>query len=163
MADTEIVFDNGAVAHIFTGWHLPDTAHATTVQNARMICSDGMFDIGLDTPGLHEIHPDGIFEVNPLFKNFEKDGTVTGYGISSPGRIYQKFLANHNGKLDAEVKKQMLTPTALGFYTSLVLEGAEESLKKGTAVDGVTRGPAIDLKALLVRELGQDALKQYGY
>lgn len=163
MADTEIVFDNGAVAHIFTGWHLPDTAHANTVQSARMICSDGMFDIGLDTPGLHEIHPDGIFEVNPLFKNFEKDGTVTGYGISSPGRIYQKFLANHNGKLDDAVRKQMMTPTALGFYTSLVLEGAEESLKKGTAVDGVTRGPSIDLKALLVRELGQDALKQYGY
>lgn len=164
MVDTEIVFENGAVAQIFTGWHLPNTAHATTVQNARMICSDGMFDIGLDKPGLHELHPDGIFEVNPLFKNFEKDGTVTGYGISSPGRIYQKFLANHNGKLDDAVKAQMMTPTALGFYTSLVLEGAEESLKKGTQIaDGVTRGPAIDLKALLTRELGPTALAEYGY
>ena len=118
----------------------------------------------LDTPGLHEIHPDGIFEVNPLFKNFEKDGLVTGYGISSPGRLYQKFLAGRNGKLAPEVRDQMMTATALGFYTSLVLEGAEESLRKGQEIaDGVTRGITVDLKALLARELGQGALAEYGY
>jgi len=164
MVDTEIVFDNGAVAHIFTGWHLPNTAHATTVQSSRMICSDGMFDIGLDTPGLHEIHPTASSKVNPLFKNFEKDGLVTGYGISSPGRLYQKFLAGRNGKLAPEVRDQMMTATALGFYTSLVLEGAEESLRKGKDIaDGVTRGITVDLKALLARELGQGALAEYGY
>ena len=55
-------------------------------------------------------------------------------------------------------------PTALGFYTSLVLQGAEESLAKGTQIaDGVTRGIAVDLKAMLTRELGQEALAEYGY
>ncbi|NLF92245.1 MAG: Gfo/Idh/MocA family oxidoreductase [Oligosphaeraceae bacterium] len=164
LCDTEIIFANGAVAHIITGWHLPNTAHATTVQSSRMICSEAMFDLGIDTPGLHELHPDGIFEVNPLFKNFEKDGTVTGYGISSPGRIYQKFIANHNGQLTAKVREQMMNPTSLGFYTSLVLQGAEESLSQGKPIaDGVTRGVSIDLKALLSRELGSEALSEYGY
>lgn len=164
LCDTEILFDNGATAHIITGWHLPNTAHATTVQSSRMICSEAMFDLNIDQPGLHELHPDGIFEVNPLFKNFEKDGMVTGYGISSPGRLYQKFLAARNGRLDAHVREQMMTPTALGFYTSLVLEGAEESLAKGSLVaEGVTRGVSIDLKGLLARELGQAALAEYGY
>jgi len=164
LCDTEIIFANGAVAHIITGWHLPNTAHATTVQSSRMICSEAMFDLDLDTPGLHELHQDGIFEVNPLFKNFEKDGTVTGYGISSPGRIYQKFIANHNGQLSAKVREQMMNPTSLGFYTSLVLQGAEESLAQGKSIaDGVTRGISIDLKELLVRELGAEALNEYGY
>lgn len=164
LVSTEITFENGAIATIHTGWHLPNTAHATTVQSARIICSDGMLDINLDTPGLHEIHPDGIFEVNPLFRNFEKDGLVTGYGISSPGRIYQKFLANRNGKLPEDIKQAMYTPTELGFYTSLVLEGAELSLKKGTqTAPGVTKGKDVDLLQLLKEQLGEDAVKQYGY
>ena len=74
LVDTEILFASGAVAHILTGWALPNTAWATTVQSSRLICSDGLIDLGLDTPGLREIHRDGVFEVNPLFRNFEKDG-----------------------------------------------------------------------------------------
>ncbi len=164
LCDTEIIFANGAVAHIITGWHLPNTAHALTVQSSRMVCSEGMFDLNIDTPGLHELHPEGIFEINPLFRNFEKDGTVTGYGISSPGRIFQKFIAHHNGQLTEEIRHQMMNPTALGFYTSLVLQGAEESLAQGKPIaEGVTRGVSIDLKALLVRELGEEALTEYGY
>jgi len=164
LVDTEIRFRNGATAHIITGWHLPNTAHATTVQSGRMICSEGLFDLGLDTPGYYELHSDGLRQINPLFKTFEKDGTVTGYGISSPGRIYQKILAARNGRLDAKVRAQMATPAELGFYTSLVLEGAERSLAEGHAVaKGVTAGPAVDLKALLVRELGAAAATEYGY
>ena len=164
MVDTEIRFRNGATAHIITGWHLPNTAHATTVQSSRMICSEGMLDLGLDTPGYYEIHADGLFQVNPLFKNFEKDGTVTGYGISSPGRLYQKILADRNGTLDAQVREQMMSATALGFYTSLVLEGAELSLDQGAEIaPGVTQGATIDLRALLVSELGEAAAGEYGY
>jgi predicted dehydrogenase len=164
LVDTEIRFQNGATAHIITGWHLPNTAHATTVQESRMVCSNGMFDLGLDTPGYYEIHDEGIFQVNPLFKNFEKDGTVTGYGIASPGRIYQKFLAERNGTLDPEIRKGMMTAAELGFYTSLVLEGAEESLQQGAEIaPGVTGGKTVDLKGLLVRELGADVASQYGY
>jgi hypothetical protein len=164
MVDTEIRFRNGATAHIITGWHLPNTAHATTVQSGRMICSEGMFDLGLDAPGYYELHADGLRQINPLFKNFEKDGSVTGYGISSPGRIYQRILASRNGRLDATVREQMASATALGFYTSLVLEGAERSLAQGREVArGVTGGAPVDLRTLLVDALGATAAADYGY
>jgi predicted dehydrogenase len=164
LCDTEILFANGAAAHIVTGWHLPNSAHATTVQSSRMICSQGLFDLGLDTPGYYEIHADGLFQVNPLFKNFEKDGTVTGYGISSPGRIYQKFLANRNGSLAEAVRADMMTATALGFYTSAVLEAAERSLELGQPIAaGVTQGVSVDLRSLVAEQLGAAAAAEYGY
>jgi hypothetical protein len=101
--------------------------------------------------------------VNPLFKNFEKDGTVTGYGITSPGRLYQKFLAGRNGALADEVRADMMTPTALGFYTSAVLEAAEKSLELGSSIaEGVTQGKVVDLTALVREQLGDDA-DAYGY
>jgi len=163
LVDTEIRFKNGATAHILTGWHLPNTAHATTVQNSRMICSEGLIDLGLDTPGFYEMHAEGLFQVNPLFKNFEKDGTVTGYGISSPGRMYQKFLAAQRGELNDEIRASMMTPMELGFYTALVLEGAEASLDAGSEIaDGVVAGGPVDLKALVTHELGAEAVNTYG-
>src|SRR6185369_12137886 len=61
LVDTEIQFESGALAHILTGWALPNSAWATTVQSARLICSDGLLDLGLDTPGLREVHRDGMF------------------------------------------------------------------------------------------------------
>ncbi len=162
LCDTEIRFENGAIAHVITGWHLPNSAHALTVQSSRMICTDGLIDLGLDRPGLHEIHPDGIFEINPLFRNFEKDGTVTGYGMSSPGRIYQKFLANRNGELDRSIREQMMTPIELGFYTSLVLEAAELSLARGREVaDGAVQGAPVDCRQLRVEQLGEAAAAEY--
>lgn len=164
LVDTEILFDNGAVAHIVTGWHLPNTAHALTVQSSRLICSDGMIDLGLDAPGYYELHEERLVQVNPLFKNFEKDGTVTGYGISSPGRFYQKFLAARNGSLDAAVREQMMTASELGFYTTVVLAGAEESLANGeTIADGVTAGKSVNLGPLVARDLGAAAAAEYGF
>ena len=164
MVDTEIRFENGGTAHVITGWHLPNTAHAPTVQSGRIICSEGMVDLGLDTPGYRELHADALAELNPLFRNFEKDGTVTGYGLSCPGRFYQKFLAAHNGLLSDEDRADMMTPTELGLYTTLVLQGADESLANGIeAAEGVTAGAAVDLADLLRREVGRDAASTYGY
>ena len=110
LVDTEILFETGAQAHIITGWALPNTAESKTVQSSRIICSDGLIDLGLDTPGLREVHAEGILEVNPLFRNFEKDKTVTGYGISSPGRLYQQILAMRNGKLSAAEREAAFHP-----------------------------------------------------
>lgn len=108
-----------------------------------------MIDLGLDTPGLREIHRDGIFEVNPLCRNFEKDGSVTGYGISSPGRLYQQILAHRCGKFSADEVKAANDPMTLGFYTTLVLEGAEKSLSAGEKMNaGATIGAEVDLSAL---------------
>jgi predicted dehydrogenase len=163
LVDTEIRFDTGAVAHVVTGWALPNPAHSITAQSGRIICSDGLIDLGLDTPGLREIHAEGILEVNPLFRNFEKDMTVTGYGISSPGRLYQQMLAMRNGTLSAADHKAAFSPVALGFYTTMVLEGAEQSLAEGRkSGSGVTLGAAVDLRELVVEQLGGGAAKEYG-
>ena len=162
LVDTEILFDTGAQAHIITGWALPNTAESITVQSSRIICSDGMIDLGLDTPGLRETHAEGILEVNPLFRNFEKDKTVTGYGISSPGRLYQQILALRNGKLSAAERAAASDPMILGFYTTLVLEGAEKSLAEGRKITGgATLGQPVDLRQLAVRQLGAGPAKAY--
>ncbi|NOX54946.1 MAG: Gfo/Idh/MocA family oxidoreductase [Planctomycetes bacterium] len=160
--DTEIRFENGAIAHIITGWHLPDTAYSTTVQSARMICTDGLIDFSIDRPGYFEVHADGIFEVNPLFKNFEKDGTVTGYGMTSPGRLLQKILAFRAGRLSDAERSRLADPMELGFYTTLVCAGAHESLQRGQRVaDGVTEGAPVDLRELLIRQLGTERAGRY--
>jgi hypothetical protein len=58
----------------------------------------------------------------------------------------------------------MLTNTELGFYTTLVCEGAEESLELGGEIaDGVTEGTTVDLAELTVRQIGSDAAQAYGY
>jgi predicted dehydrogenase len=162
LVDTEILFESGAQAHIITGWALPNTAESITVQSSRIICSDGMIDLGLDTPGLRETHAEGILEVNPLFRNFEKDKTVTGYGISSPGRLYQQILALRNGKLSTAERAAASDPMILGFYTTLVLEGAEKSLAEGRKLpSGATLGPPVDLRQLAIRQLGAGPAKAY--
>jgi predicted dehydrogenase len=163
LVDTEIRFASGALAHVITGWALPNTAWSTTVQSSRIICSDGLIDLGLDTPGLREIHAEGIFEVNPLFRNFEKDNTVTGYGMSSPGRFYRQILAARNGKLSQTEREAAFTPMAMGFFTTLVLEGAEKSLAEGKKMEsGATLGAAVDLRVLVTQQLGAAAANQYG-
>jgi predicted dehydrogenase len=163
LVDTEIVFENGAVAHILTGWALPNTAWSTTVQSARLICSEGLIDLNLDTPGLRELHSTALTEINPLFRNFEADNSVTGYGISSPGKLYEQILSHRNGRLSPEGSSLALSPLALGFYTTLILEGAEKSLAEGAKpATGVTAGTTIDLRQLAAQELGTSALKTYG-
>ena len=162
LVDTEIVFASGAVAHIITGWAVPNSAPAPTVQSSRIICSDGVIDLNLDSPGLREIHDDGIFEVNPLFRNFEKDKTVTGYGVSNPGRLYQHALALRNGKLSAAERDSLFSPTSLGFYTTLVLEAGEQSLAEGGKIaEGVTCGTTVDLRRLVTEQLGTSAAREY--
>ena len=102
-------------------------------------------------------------EINPLFRNFEKDQTVTGYGMTSPGRLYQQILAARNGQLSAAAAAAAAHPMALGFYTTLVLEGAEQSLALGRQMPGgVTLGPDVDLRQWTAAQLGADAARSYG-
>ena len=163
LVDTEILFRSGAVAHILTGWALPNAAWSTTVQSGRLICSDGLIDLGLDAPGLREIHAEGITEVNPLFRNFESDGTVSGYGIRGPGRLYRQMLAWRNGQVSTAERDASMSPMALGFHTTLVLEAAEKSLLEGERLaSGATLGAAVDLAALVVEQLGASAAREYG-
>jgi hypothetical protein len=158
MCDTEIRFENGGVAHILTGWHLPDGAHATTVQSARLICANGMVDLGLDTPGYREIAGEGIQERNPLFRNFEPDGSVSGYGISRPGRLYQKLLRFRRGEMPAEERAAMLDPVELGFWTTVILQAAQQGLAlAGGPESGATVGTEVGVRDLIRAELGDAA------
>jgi len=161
LVDTEILFATGAVGHILAGWALPNSAWSTTVQSGRLICSEGLLDLGLDTPGLREIHADGMCEVNPLFRNFEQDNTVTGYGISSPGRLYQQMLAWRNGALSAPEREAASTPMALGFHATLVLEAAEQSLDEGKRLPtGATMGKTMDLREFVEKQIGLAAAQE---
>jgi predicted dehydrogenase len=163
LVDTEILFNTGATAHVITGWALPNSAWSLTVQSGRLICSDGLLDLGLDTPGLREIHGDGLAEVNPLFRNFEKDGSVTGYGISNPGGMYQRILFLRNGILPAAEREAAATPMMLGLYTTVVLEAAERSLSEGQRLaSGATLGKAIELGTLAREQIGEAAANEYG-
>lgn len=163
LVDTEIGMENGGVAHIVTGWHLPNSAHSLTVQESRMICTDGLLDLGIDTPGYREIHAEGLFEVNPLYKNFDSSGMVSGYAIDNPGRLLRKILAARRGELDDKARAAMLDPIELGFFTTAVLQAAEESLARGAAVaKGVVAGTPVRIADLLRRELGQAAAVTYG-
>ncbi len=149
LVDTEIMFDNGGVCHIITGWALPNTAHATTVQSGRIIGSEGLLDLQLDMPGYHEILDDGIFERNPLFRNYESDGSVSGYGMTSPGRIIRDIIRFRDGKMSNEEYKKSLSPFTSGFYTTVVCEAAHLSLSQGEKNNCVTVGKEIQINKLI--------------
>ena len=162
LVDTEILFENGGVCHIITGWAIPNSAHAFTVQSARIIGSEGLLDMHLDMPGYHEILADGIFERNPLFRNFESNGMVSGYGMSSPGKIIENIIRFRNSQFSKEEVETLLDPFSLGFYTSLVCEGAHRSLETGVATaEGGMTGKNVNLKELLESEIGKMASEKY--
>ena len=82
--------------------------------------------------------------------------------ISSPGRLYQQILALRNGKLSAAERVAASDPMTLGFYTTLVLEGAEKSLAEGKKLpSGATLGQPVDLRQLAIRQLGAGPAKAY--
>jgi len=108
-------------------------------------------------PGYHEVIAGGIFERNPLFRNFESNGMVSGYGISSPGKIIENMIRFRNARLSKEETEKLMDPFSLGFYTSLVCEGAHRSLKAGVQrAEGVVTGKSVILKELLEGELGKN-------
>jgi predicted dehydrogenase len=162
LVDTEILFENGGVCHIITGWAIPNTAHALTVQSARIIGSEGLLDLNLDMPGYHEILADGIFERNPMFRNFESNGLVSGYGMRSPGQIIENILRFRNSRIPKEELDRLMDPFSLGFFTSLVCEGAHRSLENAViSKEGVVMGNPITLKDLLKQEIGEKASSYY--
>jgi hypothetical protein len=55
-----------------------------------------------------------------------------------------------------------LSPMTAGFYTTLVLEGAEKSLAQGTTPgNGATLGATMDLWSLADQQLGTATAAQY--
>ncbi len=156
LCDTEIQFESGGLAHIVTGWHLPNTAHALTVQSSRIICTDGVIDLELDAMGCREIVTEGIRERNPLFCNFQADGLVTGYGMSHPGRLLQVIQRHRDGDLENEEYARMMGALQLGYWATVVCTAAHQSLAAGQRNDrGVISGADVDIPDLLQKLLGE--------
>ena len=65
------------------------------------------------------------------------------------------MLALRNGTLSTDELEAACSPVTLGFYTTLVLEGAEKSLAEGNNLSsGAMVGAGIDLRQLLLKEIG---------
>lgn len=157
LCDTQIHLENGAVAHLITGWHLPNTAHSITTGDGRLICTDGQLDIPFDTGGNRELTHQGIAWRNALFLTHHADGRVSGYGVEHPGRLYQALAAHRAGAMSEADRQQMLDPIETGFWTTAILEAAEQSLDRGKRHAGVVEGEPVDLPAMLRDRLGDVA------
>ena len=163
LCDTEVTFESGGIAHIITGWHLPNTAHATTVQSSRIVCTDGLIDLNLDSSGFRETSTEGIRELNPLFCNFHSDGMVSGYGMAYPGELYECILRHRDQDMDEDEYVAMMSALQLGYWATVVCECAHKSLDRGSCSDtGVVSGVEVDIAAFLSQELGE-AMNRYGY
>jgi hypothetical protein len=162
LIDTEILFEEGALCHIISGWALPDPANGLTVQTARLIFTDCMLDLWQEHYGYHEVTALGIDDRNILFRNFEEKGLVSGFGMDCPGKIIANILRFRNGKIGAAEKEEHFSPFTLGLYTTLVCECAHESLAKGKDLgSGVVRGVSVDTRGLLAQRIGGAAQQYY--
>ena len=78
--------------------------------------------------------------------------------MSRPGRIYQRFLANRNGTLPAAEREKMMGAVELGFWTTVVLEAAEQSLLAGErSANGTVHGKAMCVADVVRGALGSEA------
>jgi predicted dehydrogenase len=158
VVDTEVLFEQGVVCHIITGWTLPDSANGLTLQTARFLFTDCMLDLWQDHYGYHEVTAAGIDDRNILFRNFEENGRVSGFGMDSPGKILTNIIDFRNREIGPDQLPFLFSPFTLGLYTTLVCECAHESLARGKAVsDGVIRGAPVDARSLLADRLGAAA------
>ncbi len=111
-----------------------------------------MLELWQDHYGYREVTSKGIEMRNVLFKAFEHDGLVTGFGMDCPGRIIRNILRFRRGDMADDERAELLSPFSLGFYTTLVCECAIESLARGSARDrGVVVGETVDARHRLTR------------
>lgn len=144
---TEIGFESGGVATLVSGWHLPDSAYALTVQGGSIVCTDGLLDLEIDRPGYIETSNTGYSQINPLFMGTDVDGVTTGYGMDSPGKILEQIRRHRNGDLGEDEYQRMIGPLPSGLHTALVAEGAELSLARGKRQNnGAIIGTDVNLK-----------------
>ncbi len=157
MCETQVTFENYGVAHFVTGWHWPNTAASISNHWARTICTDGVFDM-LHTAGYNDITHSGANEANMLFQLTDARGQVSGFGMNVPGQLLREIRKHRDGELAAAEYDQLLTPMALGFWSTAIVEAGHESLRQGyTSSNGVTLGKALSIDDLLHEKLGSAA------
>ncbi len=158
LVDTTVMFEHGVTCHIITGWTLPNTADCLTVQTGRLIFTDGMLDLWENHYGFREVTPHGIENRNVLFRNFERDGVVSGYGIDSPGKIIENIGRFRRGEIPDDELESLLSPFALGLFTTLVCDCAHASLASGVEHDrGVVVGAPIETRRFLTEKIGNES------
>jgi len=162
LVDTEVLFEGGSLAHIITGWALPNTANCLTVQSALLLFSEAMLELWQTRYGYHEVTAERIDDRNVLFRNFEPDGRVSGFGMDCPGKIVRNIIRHRSGGMPDDERAALLSPYSLGFYTTLVCECAHASLERGEkSGEGVVVGKKVDARALLAERIGADAGEYY--
>ncbi len=162
LVDTTVLFERGVICHIVTGWTLPNAADCLTVQTGRLLFTDGMVDLWQNHYGYREVTTSGIDNRNVLFRNFEPGGRVSGYGIDCPGRILENIGRFRSGVMETDELTDLLSPSTLGFYTTLLCECASVSLERGSRPEsGVVAGALVDVQTLLADRLGQEAARSY--
>lgn len=158
LVDTTVLFEGGVLAHIITGWALPNTANCLTVQTARLLFTDAMLELWQDKYGYHEVTAERIDDRNVLFRNFEPGGVVSGFGMDCPGKIIRNIQRFRAGEMKAEEREELLSPFALGFYTTLVCECAHASLAAGRSpAEGVVLGGTVVARKFLEERIGREA------
>ena len=163
LVDTGVLFEGGVWGHFITGWALPNTADCLTVQSGRMVFSDGMLDLWDNHYGYREITARGVENPNVQFLTFAADGSVSGYGLDSPGRILETIARARSAPLSEQEGDRLRSPYALGFYTTLICECALASLEAGgPEADGAVVGRTVEAKAFLSDRIGSDAARYYG-
>jgi len=157
LCETEVVFENHGVARFVTGWHWPNTAPGLSNEWTRTICTDGVLEI-MYSAGLRDIAHDGVTDPNILFQTTQSNGKVTGFGMSVPGDLLNQFIGRRDNAITDAARHDMLDPMTLGFWSSVIVEAAHESLHRGrTSDNGVTRGVELSVNDLLNERLGDDA------
>jgi hypothetical protein len=153
-----VLFERGALAHIITGWALPNTANCLTVQSARLLFSDAMLELWQDRYGYHEVTAERIDDRNVLFRNFEEGGLVSGFGMDCPGKVIRNIRRHRSGDMSPAEREELLSPMSLGFYTTLVCECAHASLAAaGSDEGGVVLGSTVEVRRFLEERIGADA------
>jgi predicted dehydrogenase len=124
VCDTEVVFESGGVAHILTGWHLPNTAHALTVQSSRIICTEGIDRFAAGCNGLprNRRRRRESWNATRCFATSTPPDTVSGYGIEYPGELYRKIMRFRAGDMDDAEYARMMGSLQLGYWTTVVCE-----------------------------------------
>jgi predicted dehydrogenase len=157
LVDTEILTARGCLCRIISGWAIPNTAHALTVQSARLIGSDGVLDLALDSLGYHEITHEALRSRNTSFRTF--GDRVGGFGIVNPGDLLARIAAaGEDASARAATRNSVSSPAGAGFWATAVCAAAHESLDRGEVVaDCVVDGEFVDVDGFLSERLGAEA------
>jgi len=159
---TRIYFKDGSSATIDTGWIYPNGADALTVQGGQFTGTEGVVGLDLTERGYTEYVGGRRNEINTGFKFLGPDGLWGGYGMESPGAIFNHFLAHMNGQLTVDQRAALIDPLVLGFYSTVVVAAAEESIRQGEKSNGFIRGASVTVDNFLVDRLGADSSRYVG-